>query len=84
MVDGRPRIISDPPLLVPVDELLPADTDRTTFESQINGLIGKYRRTLETDRRFLLEQFEFCRHGPQGGRRRQRRHPLLDRPAARP
>ncbi len=60
MVDGRPRIISDPPLLVPVDELIPADTDRTTFESQITDLIGKYRRTLETDRRFLLEQFEFC------------------------
>ncbi len=24
LVDGRPRIISDPPLLVPIDELLPA------------------------------------------------------------
>ena len=23
MVDGRPRIISDPPLLVPIDELMP-------------------------------------------------------------
>jgi uncharacterized protein DUF2252 len=25
-VDGRPRIISDPPLLVPIDELVPAQT----------------------------------------------------------
>jgi uncharacterized protein (DUF2252 family) len=60
VVDGRPRIISDPPLLVPVDELLPKETDRTAMEEQFSGLIAKYRRTLETDRRFLLEQFEFC------------------------
>src|ERR1022692_1937670 len=25
-----------------------------------NGLLAKYRRTLETDRRYLLEQYEFC------------------------
>jgi uncharacterized protein (DUF2252 family) len=59
VADGRPRIISDPPLLVPIDELMPAETDRTAFEQQLNGLIGKYRRTLETDRRYLLDQYEF-------------------------
>ena len=60
VVDGRPRIISDPPLLVPVDELLPEETERAAFQTQINGLLAKYRRTLETDRRYLLEQYEFC------------------------
>ena len=25
VVDGEPRIISDPPLIVPIDELVPAD-----------------------------------------------------------
>ena len=60
MVDGRPRIVSDPPVLVPIDELIPAETDRTTFEAQLSGLIAGYRRTLETDRRYLLEQYEFC------------------------
>jgi uncharacterized protein (DUF2252 family) len=60
MVDGRPRIISEPPLLVPADEMIPAETDRATFEAQMMGLIAKYRRTLETDRRYLLQQFEFC------------------------
>jgi uncharacterized protein (DUF2252 family) len=60
MVGGRPRIISDPPVLVPVDELIPADADRASFEAQLIGLIAKYRRTLETDRRYLLEQYEFC------------------------
>ena len=59
MVDGRPRIISDPPLLVPVDELLPKDQDRAAFQAQLKDLLARYRRTLETDRRYLLEQYEF-------------------------
>jgi uncharacterized protein (DUF2252 family) len=59
MVDGRPRIISDPPVLVPVDELIPAAQDRASLEAEITGLIAKYRRTLETDRRYLLQQYEF-------------------------
>jgi uncharacterized protein (DUF2252 family) len=59
MVNGRPKIISDPPLLVPIDELIPAEVDRASLETTIIELIGKYRRTLETDRRYLLDQFEF-------------------------
>jgi uncharacterized protein (DUF2252 family) len=59
MVDGRPQIISDPPLLVPIDELMTTDVDRASLESLMIGLIAKYRRTLETDRRYLLEQFQF-------------------------
>ena len=60
VVDGQPRIIADPPLLVPIDDLIPEQTDRTAVEEQFGGLISKYRRTLETDRRFLLEQFRFA------------------------
>ena len=60
VVDGRPRIVSDPPLLVPIDELIPAETERADLEGELTSLIAKYRRTLETDRRYLLEQFEFC------------------------
>ena len=60
MVDGRPRIISDPPLLVPIDELAPAQIDWADIETQMKGLIAKYQRTLETDRRYLIHQFEFC------------------------
>jgi uncharacterized protein (DUF2252 family) len=58
--DGRPRIISDPPLLVPVDELMPAERDRASIVEELKGLIAKYQRTLETDRRYLLQQYEFC------------------------
>ena len=60
VVDGRPQIIADAPLLVPIADLLPAHTDREAFAGQVKDLIGKYRRTLETDRRFLLETFEFA------------------------
>ncbi|MGO8958295.1 MAG: DUF2252 domain-containing protein [Streptosporangiaceae bacterium] len=57
-LDGRPRITSDPPLLVPIDELLPKQMERKSFESQLNDLVGKYRRTLAANRRFLLDEFE--------------------------
>ena len=60
VVEGRPRILSDPPLLVPAAELIPDDADREMFAAQMTRLIAGYRRTLETDRRYLLEQFEFC------------------------
>jgi uncharacterized protein (DUF2252 family) len=60
MVDGRPRIISDPPLIVPIDQLIPDEMNRKNFEGLITDLVAGYRRTLETDRRYLLEQFEFC------------------------
>src|SRR5450755_578225 len=59
IVDGKLRIIADPPLLVPLADLLPKQEQQAGFQAQLTGLIGKYRRTLETDRRFLLEQYEF-------------------------
>jgi uncharacterized protein (DUF2252 family) len=60
LVDGEPRIVSDPPLLVPIDELVGDSPRRKSLRSQLNELIAGYRRTLETDRRYLLEQFEFA------------------------
>jgi uncharacterized protein (DUF2252 family) len=58
-VDGERRIIADPPLLVPVEDLLPEGRQRDEVESELRGLIRSYRRTLETDRRHLLEEYEF-------------------------
>jgi uncharacterized protein (DUF2252 family) len=58
--DGRLRIVSDPPLVVPIDELVPEQADRKAMRSQLADLVAGYRRTLETDRRYLLEQFEFA------------------------
>ena len=58
-VDGERRIIADPPLIVPVEDLLPEGRQRGEVEAQLRGLIRSYRRTLETDRRHLLEEYEF-------------------------
>jgi uncharacterized protein (DUF2252 family) len=60
LVDGKPRIIADPPLIVPADQLIPDEIDRKRFEGLISDLVAGYRRTMETDRRYLLEQYEFC------------------------
>jgi len=60
IVDGWPRIISDPPLIVPADELVPRQTDRKALLSKLADLLARYRRTLQGDRRFLFEQFEFA------------------------
>jgi uncharacterized protein (DUF2252 family) len=59
-VDGKPRIVADPPLLVPLSDLVTDSADQAKLETELRSLIGGYRRTLETDRRYLLEQFEFA------------------------
>jgi uncharacterized protein (DUF2252 family) len=59
-VDGRPRIIADPPLVVPLSDLVAGAADQAKLETELRRLIGSYRRTLETDRRYLLEQFQFA------------------------
>ena len=56
VVDGQRRIVSDPPLIVPVEELYP-DMEATAVNEQLRGVLNKYRRTLQSDRRHLLEQF---------------------------
>jgi uncharacterized protein (DUF2252 family) len=59
LVDGRPRIISDPPLIVPIEELL--DPERhDQLEQLLRGVIRSYRRTLSADRRRLLERFHYA------------------------
>jgi uncharacterized protein (DUF2252 family) len=58
LVDGQRRIVSDPPLIVPVTELF-EDTKRADMIAMMRGLLGGYLRTLQADRRVLLEGFEF-------------------------
>ena len=54
-VDGDPQIISDPPLIVPIEEL--TDVDRDALYGVLAGVIRSYRRTLSNDRRHLLDDF---------------------------
>ena len=56
IVDGQHRILSDPPLIVPVEELFD-DMHSHEIYDELQGLVRKYSRTLQSDRRHLLEQF---------------------------
>jgi uncharacterized protein (DUF2252 family) len=54
-VGGDPRIVSDPPLIVPVEDLAEG-RDVEAFARSVNR---GYRRTLQGDRRHLLERFRY-------------------------
>ncbi len=58
VVDGKRQIISDPPLIVPVQELFPAMEAEQQVEI-FQAVLRKYRQSLPTDRRHLLEQYKF-------------------------
>ena len=58
VVDGQRRIINDPPLLVPVEELFP-EMQYEEFEAMFRELLRRYRQSLSTDRRHLLEEYSF-------------------------
>ena len=52
VVDGRRRIIDDPPLLVRVPE-------EDEVRGQVYAILESYKRTLQEDRRHLLERYDF-------------------------
>ena len=58
VVDGRPRIVSDPPLIVTIEELA-QDDELDRLDEYIHGIARSYRRTLPSDRRLLLERFHY-------------------------
>ena len=57
-VDGELRFQSNPPLLVPIEELVPdaIEHDITTF---VQGVLRSYRRTLQEDRRRLVDTYRY-------------------------
>jgi uncharacterized protein (DUF2252 family) len=57
-VDGHPRIVSDPPLIVPIEELVSPE-QRVVLDDALRKLIRAYRGTLPSDRRRLLERFRY-------------------------
>ncbi len=56
VVDGQRRIISTPPMIVPVEEVF-ADVQADAIYKVLRTVLGKYGRTLQSDRRHLLQQF---------------------------
>ena len=57
IVDGELRIISDPPLVVPVAELV--ETSNDEVEASTRELFRTYGASLQRDRRELLESYRF-------------------------
>jgi uncharacterized protein (DUF2252 family) len=58
-VDGVLQIVSDPPLVVPIEELIGNGVDRDALEGPILELLSVYRQTLKTDRRHLLDSYRY-------------------------
>ncbi len=61
MVDGRRRIISDPPLIMPIEELVgpfQLGGEGEALEPFLLELFEAYRSTLRADRRELLSHFQ--------------------------
>ena len=56
MVDGEPRIVSDPPLIERVEDLS-GDIDPEVVVASLHELLRRYRESLQSDRRILLEEF---------------------------
>jgi uncharacterized protein (DUF2252 family) len=55
--NGKPKIIAEPPLVVPVDELVEPGTDVVEVAAGLHGLVRAYRRSLEPERRMLFDQY---------------------------
>ncbi|MEU0068950.1 DUF2252 domain-containing protein [Streptomyces sp. NPDC006332] len=56
VVDGQRRITPDPPLIMPLQNLLPG-VQRDALEDQLRALIERYSESLQSDRRHLLRQY---------------------------
>ncbi len=56
-VDGQARIVAEPPLIVPIDELAQG-VERDEMFDALRSTLGSYRATLQHDRRVLLEEFQ--------------------------
>ena len=69
MVDGEPRIASDPPLIVPIEDVASGDR-RVELEGFVRGVLRSYRRTLSADRPRPTR----CRRPAPDASREQARH----------
>ncbi len=59
VVDGEARIVAEPPLIVPLEDLAEGREREEMFDG-LHELLRSYRATLEFDRRVLLEQFQLA------------------------
>ena len=58
MVDGRRRFASDPPLLVPLSQILSDEQKEEVTVTQVEDMWKQYLESLPEERRVLLSRFE--------------------------
>jgi uncharacterized protein (DUF2252 family) len=58
IVDGEPRIVGDPPVVTPVEEIL-GNKRLHELEDFLSRVMHSYRQTLPGDRRRLLERYRY-------------------------
>ena len=58
IVDGEPRIVHNPPLIVPVEHII-GGADRDAAMGFLENMVRAYFDTLLPDRRYLIEQYRF-------------------------
>jgi hypothetical protein len=58
IVNGEPRIVGDPPVVTPIEEIV-GEERLHEFDAFLHGVIRSYRRTLSGDRRRLLERYRY-------------------------
>jgi uncharacterized protein (DUF2252 family) len=57
-VDGKLRIVGNPPLVTPIEDVLPG-AEQEHLEDVVRRMVRTYRRTLPHDRRHLLESYRY-------------------------
>ena len=57
-VGGELRIVGNPPLVTPIEDVLPG-AEREHLEDVVRRMIRTYQRTLPRDRRHLLESYRY-------------------------
>ena len=58
IVNGELRIKSDPPIIVPIRDMLKEEQVIFAFQHNIKKALDTYKKTLPEDRRILLDQYE--------------------------
>ncbi|MFC9837879.1 DUF2252 domain-containing protein [Rhodococcus sp. NPDC127530] len=58
LVDGTPRIVSTPPLVVPIEEIF-TDTEADHIDQELIQRLREYRDTLQPARRVLFDRFDY-------------------------
>jgi uncharacterized protein (DUF2252 family) len=53
------RIVSDPPLIVPIEELVKTKKRKSSIEAELTALVDQYRGTLPSDVRRLADRYRY-------------------------